>query len=190
MSAPATEPVRILAISGSLRAASVNTAVLRAAAALAGTDAKVEIWDGLAAVQPFNEDHEAEPGSGVRELRAAVEAADALLFATPEYNSSLPGQLKNALDWASRPYGASVLGGRTAAVIGASPSAFGAKWSQAELRKVLTNSGVEVVGEELCVARAHEALGEDGLPVDEELRAALTGVVTALVEKVRADRAA
>lgn len=185
MTAITTEPVRVLAISGSTRTGSVNAAILRAAGELGGVEVKLELWDGLAAVEPFNEDDEAAPGAGVRAMREAMLAADALLFATPEYNSSLPGQLKNALDWASRPYQASALHGKTAAVIGASPSGYGAKFAQAELRKVLTACGSDVVGDELCVAKAHTALGEDGLPVDEELRAALTALVAAVVAKVR-----
>ncbi|GHF28856.1 FMN reductase [Streptomyces mashuensis] len=188
--ATGTEAVRILAISGSLRAGSVNSALLRAAAALAGPEVKVELWDGLATVPPFSEDDEAAPGAAVEALRAAITDADALLFATPEYNTSIPGQLKNALDWASRPYGAGALTGTTAAVIGASPSGFGAKWAQAELRKVLSACGAQVVGEELCVAKAHTVLGEDGLPTDEELRTALTGLVGTLAEAARAAKAA
>ncbi|MEU4211573.1 NADPH-dependent FMN reductase [Streptomyces sp. NPDC026206] len=185
-----TGTLRVLAISGSLRAGSVNSAILRAAGALAGTEVKLEVWDGLAEVPPFNEDHEAEPGAGVLALRAAINAADALLFATPEYNHSLPGQLKNALDWASRPYGASALGGKPAAVVGASPSGFGAKWAQAELSRILKACGAVVVGEELCVPKANAALGEDGLPVSEELRGALTGLLAALGEAAGAARAA
>ncbi|MFI1971856.1 NADPH-dependent FMN reductase [Streptomyces cinnamoneus] len=185
-----TGVVRVLAISGSVRAGSVNSAILRAGAALAGAEVKLELWDGLKAVEPFSEDDEAAPGAGVKALLAAIAEADALLIATPEYNGSVPGQLKNALDWASRPYGRSVLVGKTASVIGASPSGFGAKWAQADLRKILGACGAEVVGEELCVAQAHTVLGEDGLPTDEELRTALTTLVATLVEAARAAKAA
>ncbi|MFI9201538.1 NADPH-dependent FMN reductase [Streptomyces sp. NPDC053048] len=182
--------IRVLAISGSLRADSVNAQILRAAGTLADTEVKLELWDGLSAVQPFSEDDEAEPGAGVQEMRAAMGAADALLFATPEYNSSLPGQLKNALDWASRPYRQSALTGKPVAVIGASPSGFGAKYAQAELRKVLKASDAELVGDELCVPKANSVLGEDGLPVDQELRDALVGLIRALGEAVRAGESA
>lgn len=181
--------VRVLAVSGSLRAGSYNSAVLRAAASLAGPEVKIELWDGLAAVPPFSEDDEATPIAAVEALRAAIGASDALLIATPEYNSSVPGQLKNALDWASRPYGASVLSGKTAAVIGTSPGRFGGKLAQAELRKVLTTCGAEVVGDELTVPKANEALGEDGLPVSEELRTALLTLLGALADAARAKTA-
>lgn len=180
-----TGPVRVLGISGSLRSDSFNTAALRAVAALAGAEVQLDVWDGLAAVPPFNQDEEDAPAAAVLALREAITGADALLFATPEYNSSLPGQLKNALDWASRPYGKAALAGRTVAVIGASPSGFGAKWAQAELRKVLTACGAEVVGPELCIAQAHSAFGPDGLPVSPELRTSLTDLAEVLAAAVR-----
>ncbi len=181
-----TDTLRVLAISGSLRADSINSALLRAAGALGGPEVKLELWDGLAAVPPFSEDDEAEPGAGVAGMLAAVAGADALLFATPEYNRSLPGQLKNALDWASRPYGRSVLTGKTVAVIGASPGNFGGRRAHADLTKVLKACGAVVVGDEVCVPQADTALGEDGLPATEELRTALTGLLDALGEAVRA----
>lgn len=181
-----TGTLRVLAISGSLRTDSINSDLLRAAGALGGPGVKLELWDGLAAVPPFSEDDEAEPGAGVAGMLAAFAGADALLFATPEYNRSLPGQLKNALDWASRPYGRSVLTGKAAAVIGASPGNFGGRRGHADLTKVLKACGAVVVGDEVCVPQAHTALGEDGLPVGEELRTALTGLLDALGEAVRA----
>ncbi|MEV4443710.1 NAD(P)H-dependent oxidoreductase [Streptomyces sp. NPDC049577] len=182
--------VRVLAISGSLRAGSNNTAILRAAAKLTGTDVHVEVWDGLATVPPFSEDHEAEPAAPVAELRAAITAADALFISTPEYNSSIPGQLKNALDWASRPYGESVLNGKHAAVIGASPSAYGAKWAQAELRKVLTASGAEVVGDELTVPQANTVVDAEGVLANDELRDSLTKLLAQLADAARATKTA
>ena len=101
-------------------------------------DVELELWDGLKAVPPYDEDDDNDPApAAVARLRAAIAGADALLFATPEYNSSIPGQLKNALDWASRPVAANVLRNKPVAVVGASTGAFGAVWSQAELRKVL-----------------------------------------------------
>ena len=93
----------------------------------------------------------------VAELRQAIADADGLLFATPEYNSSIPGVLKNAIDWVSRPRAETPLQGKPAAVIGASTGSFGAVWAQAELRKVLGSTGARVVDLDLPVARAHEA---------------------------------
>ncbi len=97
--------MRILGISGSLRRDSYNTRLLAAAADALPDGVELVRWDGLAAVPPFDEDAEAGPApAAVADLRAAIAAADAVLFATPEYNGSVPGQLKNALDWVSRPY--------------------------------------------------------------------------------------
>src|SRR5947209_14509685 len=114
--------MRILAISGSLRAASYNTALLRAAAELAPGTVEVELYDGLEALPPYNEDRDTEqPPAAVADLRASIAEADAVLFATPEFNGTMPGQMKQRVDWASRPYGeGAALGGKPAAVIGAS----------------------------------------------------------------------
>jgi chromate reductase, NAD(P)H dehydrogenase (quinone) len=106
-------------------------------------------------------------------LREAIAAADAVLIATPEYNGTLPGQLKNALDWVSRPVGTSPLRGKPVAVIGASTGMFGAVWAQADARKVLGLIGARVLDRELPVAQAHETLRDDGLPHDDALREAL-----------------
>src|SRR6266496_1027324 len=98
--------MRVLAISGSLRAASHNTALLRAAAGLAPSGVEVELFTGLHQLPPYNEDHDTDaPAPEVTRLRAQIAGADAVLFSTPEYNGTLPGQLKHAVDWASRPYG-------------------------------------------------------------------------------------
>src|SRR5262245_26464169 len=138
--------MKVLGISGSLRRDSYNTKLLRAAEELLPPFAELEIWDGLKAVPPFDEDDEAGPApAAVALLREAVASADMLLFATPEYNASIPGQLKNAVDWISRPVATSVLRGKPALVVGASTGAFGAVWSQAELRKVLATAGGRVV---------------------------------------------
>ena len=122
------------------------------------------MWDGLAAIPPYNEDDDTADRRrrAVRELREAIADADALLIATPEYNSSIPGQLKNALDWASRPHGEAALKNKPVAVVGASAGMFGAVWAQAELRKVLAASGARVLDAELPVGRAHEAFDGDG----------------------------
>src|SRR5437870_2109988 len=152
----------VLGISGSLRRDSHNTKLLRAAAELLPPGAELVEFDALKAVPPYDEDDEASPAIGARRLREAIARADAVLFATPEYNGSIPGQLKNAVDWASRPRAAAALAGKPVAVIGASTGMFGAVWAQAELRKVLSTAGARVVDRELPVADADEAFGEDG----------------------------
>ena len=131
--------MRVLGIAGSLRKDSWNRKLLLAAAELLPEDVELELWDGLKAVPPYDEDDDGLPAPpSVAKLRAAIAGADAVLVATPEYNSSVPGQLKNALDWASRPFATNVLRFKPVAVVGASTGAFGAVWAQAELRKVLS----------------------------------------------------
>nr|MDQ3934759.1 NAD(P)H-dependent oxidoreductase [Actinomycetota bacterium] len=125
--------MRILAISGSLRDGSYNTGLLRAARDLAPAGVEVELWDGLDSIPAFCVDREADPPAAVADLGARVHAADAVLVATPEYNGSAPGALKNALDWASRPAGEAALVAKPAAVIGASKTAYGAKWAQEQI---------------------------------------------------------
>jgi chromate reductase, NAD(P)H dehydrogenase (quinone) len=172
--------MKVLALSGSLRDASYNTRLLRAAAELAPDGVAVELWQGLKAVPPFDEDDEAEAPAGAVALRDAVAGADAVLFATPEYNSSIPGQLKNAVDWASRPKAAAALRNKPVAVVGTSTGMFGAAWAQAELRKVLASAGARVLDTELPVPAAHTQFDDEGRLVNEELRDRLTEVVEAL----------
>jgi chromate reductase, NAD(P)H dehydrogenase (quinone) len=153
--------MKILAVSGSLRSGSHNTNLLRAAGELLPDGVELELWDGLRAVPPYDEDDEnGEAPAGVAKLRDAIGGADALLFATPEYNSSVPGVLKNAIDWASRPRAASALRNKPVAVVGASTGMFGAVWAQAELRKVLRTAGARVLDHELAVPHADSA-GDD-----------------------------
>ena len=138
--------MKILAISGSLRADSLNTKLLHAAGELADGEVEFEVWDGLKAVPPYDQDDEdGTPPLAVARLRSAIAEADAVLFATPEYNASIPGQLKNALDWVSRPMATNPLRNVPVAVIGASPGAFGAVWAQAELKKVVGLIGARVL---------------------------------------------
>jgi chromate reductase len=160
--------VTVLGISGSLRRDSYNTKLLRAAEELLPAAVTLELWDDLKAVPPFDEDD--EPGTAtVESLRQAVARADVLLFATPEYNASVPGQLKNAIDWLSRPVATSVLRGKPALVVGASTGAFGAVWAQAELRKVLATAGARVVEAEVAVGHAPTKFDEDGALIEEEI---------------------
>ena len=163
--------MKVLAISGSLRRDSHNTALARAAAELLPPSAELEIFDGLKAVEPYDEDDDLGTGPrGAARLRDAIESADAVLIATPEYNSSIPGQLKNAIDWASRPLGENALWGKPAAVVGASTGMFGAVWAQAEVRKTLSASGARVIETDLPVGHAEQAFTDDGRLADVELR--------------------
>ena len=174
--------MRVLGISGSLRADSYNTKLLRTAAGLFPPGVELELYDGLKAVPPYDEDDDIQPEpAAVEHLREAIAAADALLISTPEYNSSIPGQLKNALDWASRPLATSVVRNKPVAVVGASQGAFGAVWAQAELRKVLAAMAARVVEGEVAVGHAHERFDADGRLLDEDLRGQLAEVVELLV---------
>ncbi len=177
---------RILAISGSLRADSWNTTLLRAAAELLPPGAELVLHESLKALPPFDEDDEHDPHGSVHALRAAITGADALLLATPEYNHSIPGQLKNAVDWASRPTAAAALKGVPAAVVGASTGLFGAVWAQAELRKVLGAAGARVLDDELPVGQAAGQFDGDGRLTSPELREALGTLLKQLVGAARA----
>jgi chromate reductase, NAD(P)H dehydrogenase (quinone) len=164
--------MRILAVSGSLRAGSHNTALLRAAIEAAPEGVEVELFDpaGIAALPLYDQDLDtADAPEAVDRLREAWGSADAILFATPEYNGSVPGALKNAVDWASRPVRESSLTGQTVAVIGASTGQFGAMWSQGDLRRILGIAGARVVGDELPVTHAHEKFDSSGRLLDGEL---------------------
>jgi|SRR5690349_9127155 len=177
--------MHVLAISGSLRRDSHNTQLLRAAAELAPAGVEIELWEGLKAVPPYDEDDDIEPApAAVTALREAIAGADAVLFATPEYNSSIPGQLKNALDWISRPLPLSPLRNKPVAVVGASTGAFGAVWAQAELRKVAAAIGARVVEGEVAVGHAPTRFDQDGLLVDDDVREQLAEVLLALVAAV------
>jgi len=179
--------VKILGISGSLRRDSHNTNLLRAAAELVDGETELELWEGLKAVPPYDADDDvAEAPAAVAELRDAIAGADAILFATPEYNSSIPGQLKNALDWVSRPIATNPLRNKPVAVVGASTGAFGAVWSQAELRKVLAAIGARVLDCEVACRNAAASFDEHGRLIDDEARAQLEDAVDRLVEAARA----
>jgi len=161
--------------------------LLRAAGQVLPPGAELEIWDHLDRVPPFNEYWEADPAPlAVAGLRELIAGADALLIATPEYNRSIPGQLKNALDWASRPRGSAVLHGKPAAVISASPRADGAAEASADLRKVLTEAGASVAGVGLAVPRAFAQFTPEGQLADPQLRAELRAVTADLIRAVQA----
>ena len=177
--------MQILGLSGSLRRDSHNTRLLRGAASLLPSGAELVLFDALAGVPPYSEDDEAQVPEAVAVLADAIARADALLVATPEYNASVPGHLKNALDWLSRPVAGHPLRGKPAAVLGASTGLFGAVWAQAELRKVLSTIGARVVDRELPIGQAHEALQADGLPADGDAREQLSELLAELVELAR-----
>ena len=170
--------MRILGIAGSLRAASLNQQLLRLVAEELPADVELDVYDGLAEIPPYDQDlDDLQPHEVVR-LKDAIAAADAILVATPEFNGSIPGQLKNAFDWVSRPRAENPIRSKPVAVIGASTSAFGGVWAQRELKKVLGIMGASVLDVELPVAKADGRLAEPDL----ELRAELGVVVRALVE--------
>src|SRR3954451_4379141 len=157
--------MRVLGISGSLRRDSHNTELLRAAATLLPPGVEFELYEGLRDIPPYSEDDD-QFHPAVVDLKQRIADADAVLFATPEYNHSIPGQLKNAVDWVSRPVATNVLHNKPVAVVGASTGAFGAAWAQAELRRVLAALGARVLDLELPVPNAHTRFDEDGLTDD------------------------
>jgi chromate reductase, NAD(P)H dehydrogenase (quinone) len=160
--------MRILTISGSLRDGSYNTLLLRAAEQQVPAGVEIDRYDGLAQVPPFHGDRAAAGPvpDQVRSLQQRIASADAVLIATPEYNGSNPGALKNALDWASTPFPDNALRGKPVAVIGASTGGYGGMWAQAELKKVLGVTGARVVNADMALARAHEQFDGDGRLAD------------------------
>jgi chromate reductase len=178
--------VTILGIAGSFRAGSHNMQLLRLAAEELPEGIELVVFDGLAEIPAFDQDLEDLAPDAVDALKAAIAEADGILVATPEYNGSIPGALKNAFDWVSRPIADSPIRAKPVVVIGASTSAFGAVWAQRELRKVLGVMGARVLDAELPVAKAERAL----LEPDIELRAALAGVVDQLVAAADMERVA
>ena len=169
--------MKVLAVSGSLRRDSHNTRLLHVAAEAAPEGVEVELWDGIRDLPLYDQDLENDQlPESVRRLREDWAAADAILFATPEYNGSVPGVLKNAVDWASRPKGDAALTNKDVGVIGASTGQFGAMWAQADLRKILGTAGARVSTAELAVPRAHEAFDE--IDLAERLRGVLETLAT------------
>jgi chromate reductase len=179
--------MKVLGISGSLRRDSYNSALLRAAAERLPAGAELAEFERLGEIPPYDADLEAAGRAvpaAVAELRAAMREADALLVATPEYNHSIPGVLKNALDWASRPAGESALTGTPAAVLGASTGMFGAVWAQAETRKVLGALGGRVVEDELAIAKAADHFVDGRLQLSPEQVEQLDSLLAELVAEV------
>ena len=181
----------ILGISGSLRRDSHNTRLLRAAVQSLPPGTRFAEFNELRAIPAFDEDREDRPAAVVRRLRSAIALVDGVLISTPEYNNSIPGQLKNALDWVSRPFETNPLRAKPVAVLGASTGLFGAVWAQADLRRVLERIGADVLDEELNVGQAEAAFDLRGDLADPASDAALRELVGALARAARgADRAA
>jgi chromate reductase len=177
--------LRILAISGSLRSGSHNTGLLRALQEEAPEGIEIELWNGIAQIPAYDADLDLVRGPDtVEALRSAVREADAVFFSTPEYNSSVPGALKNALDWASRPLATNVFRNKPVGVVSASAGAFGAVWAAAELRKVLGAMGARVADIELAVGHAGEKFDEDGNLIDVDVRDTLREALETLVSEV------
>jgi chromate reductase, NAD(P)H dehydrogenase (quinone) len=182
--------MRVLGISGSLRSESHNSRLVSALGDLVPAGVELVEWDQLRALPHYDQDLEGDVPQPVEEWREALREADAVVIATPEYNSSLPGVLKNALDWASRPYATNPLRNKPVAVIGASTNDYGAMWARADARRILGRIGARVVEQEHGVPQAAAALGDDGLSPDSEHREALAGVLEALVEAAQPHRVA
>jgi chromate reductase len=174
----------VLGIAGSLRNASYNRSLLRAAAELAPGGMRIETFD-LAGVPMYNGDDEDNPPARATELRERVRGAEAILLVTPEYNYSISGVLKNAIDWASQPMKANAWDGKPAAILGASVSSIGTARAQLHLRQVLACLNVSVMpAPELLVGRAVEKFDADGRLIDEATRRYLRDFMSAFGEWV------
>jgi chromate reductase, NAD(P)H dehydrogenase (quinone) len=173
--------MKILGLAGSLRADSLNAQLLRLAAEELPAGVELDVYRGLAEIPPYDQDLEDLAPPAVDALKGAIADADGVLVATPEYNGSIPGQLKNALDWVSRPISESPIRGKPTAVIGASPGAFGAIWAQRELKKVLGLMSARVLDVELPVAKADRRLADPDPELREELAVVLETLTSATV---------
>lgn len=177
--------IRILGISGSLRQQSYNTAVLRAAVGLAPEGVAIETFE-LDGIPPFNQDEESNPPAKVLELKRSVRAADGILFVTPEYNYSVPGVLKNAIDWASRPYGDNVWDRKPAAIMGASIGAIGTARAQYHLRQIFVFLNVFPVNQpEVMIGNAAQRFDTEGNLADETTKDYMRQLLVNLVELIR-----
>jgi chromate reductase len=176
--------MRVLGISGSLRRDSHNTELLRAAASLLPSGVEFEIFDGLADIPIYDADIEDQAPQAVHKLREMIGAADAVLIATPEYNHSVPGGLKNALDWVSRPIETNTLRNKPVAVIGASTGMFGAVWAQAEVRKIATAMGARVIDREVPVPVADEIVRDPEKLESSGTHSLIVGLLAELIDAV------
>jgi chromate reductase len=176
------KPLNILGIAGSLRRQSYNRAALRAALNLAPQGAKIHIFE-LDGIPGFNEDEEKSPPLKIVDLKKQIRAADAVLFVTPEYNYSIPGVLKNAIDWASRPYGDSAWSGKPVAVMGASVGNIGTARAQYHLRQVFVFLNMFPLNQpEVMIGNASERFDSDGNLTDEDTKEHIRRLLQSLVE--------
>ena len=179
-------PLTIFGLAGSLRKESYNRAALRAAQQLAPEGVKIEIWDKLGELPLFNQDQEKSPPPIVTEMKAAIRAADAVLLVTPEYNYSVPGVFKNAIDWASRPYGDSAWNGKPVAIMGASGGALGTARAQYHLRKMFVFLNMYTVNQpEVMIAQAQQRFDANGNLVDETSRKLIRQLLEELARLTR-----
>jgi chromate reductase len=179
------DPVKILGIAGSLRKASYNRAALRAAQQLCPNDAKIEIFE-LDGIPSFNQDEEKNPLQKIVDLKSRIRAADAILIATPEYNYGLPGVLKNAIDWASRPYGDNAWSGKPVAILSAALSMGGGVRAQYQLRQSFVFLNMDaVVQPEVAIGNASQRYDDQGNLTDETSKKLIAQLVKNLVDKVR-----
>ena len=184
-----TDKIKIIGFSGSLRKGSFNTAALAAAQQLCGDDAEIEIFD-ISDFPPFNQDREQDPPANVAKLKAAIRAADAVIFSSPEYNYSVPGHLKNVIDWASRPYGDSAWEGKPALIMGASSGAIGTARMQYHLRQTMVFLNMFPLNKpEVMIGNAASKFDDSGNLTDEKTRDFIKQAVTALVEETRRRKA-
>jgi chromate reductase len=175
--------VKILGIAGSLRRGSYNRAVLRAAQGLAPENMRLEVFGDLGSIPPFNQDEENDPPEAVARLKQAVRAADGILFVTPEYNYSVPGVLKNAIDWASRPYGDSAWAGKPAAIMGASTGMIGTARAQYHLRQMLVFLDMHALNRpEVMIPSAQDKFDAQGNIKDEKTRQKIRELLAALAQ--------
>ena len=180
-----SQPLKILGIPGSLRKQSYNHGALRAAQQLTPEGVTLDIFD-LNGIPLYNQDLDGMPPARVTEFKAAIRAADAILFATPEYNFSIPGVLKNAIDWASRPYGDSAWSGKPVAIMGASVGALGTSRAQYHLRQTFVFLNMPVLQQpEVMIGNAGERFDKEGNLIDDKTREFIGKQVAALVEWTR-----
>jgi chromate reductase len=180
--------MKVLAISGSLRRDAYSTRLAEAAADLLPEGSSFELYGGLSAIPNFDQDLEGSEPEAVVDLRRKIETADALLIVTPEYNASMPGGLKNAIDWASRPHGDSALAGKPAAIVSSSPMPFGGVWANQQVRKSFTITGTPAVETELAVGKVDQKIDADGKLTDEATADAMRSLLSELAELVVAVR--
>ena len=180
-----SEPIRILGIAGSLRRESYNRAALRAATQLLPQGATLEIFD-LDGIPMFNQDEEKNPPAKVVELKRRIREADAILFVTPEYNYSVPGVLKNAIDWASRPYGDSAWNGKPAAIMGASTGMLGTARAQYHLRQIMVFLNMFAINQpEVLISNAAKRFDAEGNLTDDATKDFIRKLLQNLVEWTR-----